>query len=265
MNFFDRKNVILAAMILLLLLTAILVTPKARGSYDITSRIIGSASSPFISFGQGISAQFETFGKLSKLQEENARLKDDNNQLRSEAALLKEVRNENQQLRKEAGFASKAEFNLIPAEVVSYQPDSIRQFISVNRGRRDGVKTGMAVVTNGVLVGRISEAGEYSSKVFLITDPSSKINVATQNGQASGILRGQIGFGLIMEKIAQSEKVALKDVVVTTGSDELPKGLVAGDVTSINNTATEVFQSAQIIPAADFRRLTFLFIIGDPK
>jgi cell shape-determining protein MreC len=82
---------------------------------------------------------------------------------------------------------------------------------------------------------------------MLITDPEFKLAAKDQETGATGILRGLLGHGLLLDEIGQSDTVKPGDSVTTAGlGGALPPGLFVGRIQSVNTRANVVFQSALV-------------------
>ena len=95
--------------------------------------------------------------------------------------------------------------------------------IIVNKGSRDNVKLGMAVLDQSYLVGKIVEVNYSTSRALLVSDLNSKIPVGIEPGNIQSILSGT---GRINGKIEYLETDILiedKSIVYTSGSGGLFK------------------------------------------
>ena len=209
-----------------------------------------------------ISDFLSTIMRISQLSRENEELKKERDRLLAEKTELAEVAKENEILRDQLGFQQKAAFKLIPAEVIAKEPTNIQESIIINLGKNKGISEGMPVISSNMLVGKISEAGFNSSHVILITNPNSIINAMLQDSRASGLVKGELGYGLVMESIPQDVKINVSDLVVTSGlGGNFPKGLLLGEVSEIISKQSEIFQSATLRPVLDFSKLELVFVI----
>jgi rod shape-determining protein MreC len=153
----------------------------------------------------------------------------------------------------------------VAAEVVSAQPDSFRQFITINKGSKAGLAVGMAAMSEGVLVGIVNDVQASSAHVMLVTDPQFKLTAKDQDTNAIGIISGQLGGGLSMDKIGQTDTVKPGDTVTTSGLCGLvPVGLYIGQVQSVDTRANVVFQSAQVATTVRVSALRFVFVVVGP-
>jgi rod shape-determining protein MreC len=162
----------------------------------------------------------------------------------------------------ELGFTTAHNYSYEAAEVLAFDPSNVRGMVTINRGQKNGLKNGMAVISDGFLVGRISEVTDNTSKVQLIVDPTSAIPVTLQSADTNGLASGQIGFGLTMDKIPQGEQIKEGDTVITSGlGGEIPKGLILGTVEKITRQENSLFVSAKVRPSANLGSLFRVIVI----
>ena len=218
--------------------------------------------------GNSAANWFEVVGTAGKLGEENRRLKAEIASLRQTISQDTELRAQNDELRKQLGVGGVRSDRLVAAEVIAYQPDNFRQFITIGRGERDGIKPGMAVVQQGALVGKIQDVTPTTAKVFLLIDPNFRVAAIDQDApnRPSGTVYGRIGGGLVMDKIAQTEQVKPGDTIITSGlGGDVEKGLIIGRVQTVDKKDNGVFQSAQVTSNVQFSRLEVVYVVARPE
>ena len=143
-----------------------------------------------------------------------------------------------------------------------YAPDSYRQFVIINKGSKAGIVPGMGVTAGGVLIGTIVDAQDATARIMLVTDPEFKLAAKDQDTQAIGIIRGQLGNGLVLDEIGQTDSVRPGDSVTTAGlGGQVPPGLLIGKVQSVNTRSNVVFQSAQIETEFRVSGLRFVYVV----
>lgn len=203
--------------------------------------------------------------QVRDLAHENAQLEEDNANLRQRLAQDAEIRRDNGLLRKQLGLDVAGAPPEVAAEVVAFQPDSYRQFVTINKGSRAGIKTGMAVLSQGVVMGTIADVQPTSSRVMLVTDPEFSLTAKDQDTNATGIVRGQLGRGLVLDDIAQSDSVKAGDTVTTSGlGGVVPAGLLIGQLESVNTRVNAVFQSGDVQTSLKVNNLRFAFVVLSP-
>lgn len=126
---------------------------------------------------------------------------------------------------------------VLPASVIlSEDPSTWHRTALIDRGTRDGVRAGMAVVEGPNVVGKVLEAGESTARVRLVGDPVFRMKcAAVKKGAGSGvtgILAGSGDGNCRLEYVLDREPVDEGWVVVTVADPERgwPAGLLVGDV-----------------------------------
>ncbi len=253
----------------LMLAGVVLVIANAIGLLSPLTSIAGAALKPLqgslAGAGTHIGGWLQVIGSARELGNENQRLRAEVATLHGQISRDTEIKAQNDQLRQQLGVGSIRPDRLIAAEVIGYQPDNFRQFLTIGRGSRDGLKNGMTVIQQGSLIGRLQDVGPSTAKVFLIIDPNFRVAALDQNvsSRPTGTIRGQIGNGLIMDKIAQTETITPGDTIVTSGlGGGIEKGLIVGRVQAVDKQANGVFQSAQVTTDIQFNRLEVIYVIA---
>jgi rod shape-determining protein MreC len=230
--------------------------------FDHTLVPIGSG---LTQLGSATSADLGNIANIRNLEKQNLSLELQNQQLRQQLAQDAQSVQENQMLRNQLGLDAAGAPKEIAASVVAFEPDSFRGFITINKGTRSGIATGMAVLSQGILIGTIHDVGSSTARIMLVTDPDFKMAAEDQNTNADGVVSGQIGGGLTMGMIGQTDTVHAGDTIVTSGlGGTVPAGLVIGQIESINTSANVVFQSAQVQTQINLSNLRFAFVVVGP-
>lgn len=276
-----RLFVLLAGFILLMILAGltlktagIFVWPE-RALLDVNSAVSSIVYPPV----SKVSGFLQGVKDLRSMYQENAQLK---SQLIGYQQLDTELKSEKQtisDLRAMLHFANTASsaFSLISADVVGRDPSTWHSVVTIDVGRRNQVKTGMAVIgPDGSLIGKITVAGELSSKVSLITDSRLGDGVSavvqTKTGKPPfGIVVGStsVGGDLEMGFLSPLSNVRPGDMVTTSGlSAQFPRGLLIGSIMKVGPSSGGVTQYAMIQPSADMEYLQHVFVVqsgGSPQ
>jgi len=209
----------------------------------------------------GSSLFLSTLSDVHDLALQNERLSLKVKQLEAENAQLKELKKENEVLKKEIGFVKEnKEAKLIPSYVIGRTPDL--RYLILDQGSRKGIKKGQAVISEGLLVGKIAEVNPLTSKVLLITNPISAVPAITQESRVSGLVKGEIGYGLIMEDLPKETPLVPGENVVTSAiGGDYPKGLLIGKIKETISSPADIFQSASLTPLLNFEKVELVFIV----
>jgi rod shape-determining protein MreC len=233
-----------------------------RGLFASVFRPIRSGGDALFSpIGNGWKGAFG-YGDVKK---ENERLRAKLDRLDSHDADLVRLRKEVADLKKinrvRAGTAPTQ-----TAEVVSGPISPFDQSIEIDQGSGDGIKKGMAVITGGGVLGRISSVRGGRATVELITQPSFHLGIrleTRERGVISG--RGQ-GKRLVVEGVGDEQtKVKKGDYVYTSGIDQsaFPKDLKVGRVVSVRDSGTGS-KVLEVEPLADLTSVYVKVVLQDP-
>lgn len=189
-----------------------------------------------------------------KLEEENRQFKQKIKKLNQRVIELEEAMQENERLRGLLSFKKQGYTN-IPAQVIAESLDNWRKVVIIDKGKRDGIREDMAVVTKQGLVGRVTDSSLRSSKVMLIIDFNSKVAALVQRTRDQGIIQGNI-YSCEMRYIDKDSDIAKGDIIISSGRGGIyPKGLIIGKVDELNSDINRLHLKAGILPAVNFRRL----------
>lgn len=147
---------------------------------------------------------------------------------------------------------------------VAARPISLNRYLKLDKGSDDGLKAGMPVVYKDDYLGVIKELSPKSSLVLLPTDPDSKVAAfaENQNGKARGVLAGQFGSDMLLDKILHDEPIKVGDLVYSEGTEgNLPRGLVLGQVSQVLPNQNQIFKQAFVKNIFDVSSLDIVFVI----
>ncbi len=158
------------------------------------------------------------------------------------------------------------DYRLIPARVVTnttHKPDNL---ITLNKGRADGVRTDMGVVSGTGVVGVVYLVSEHYSLVIPILNYNSNISVAIRKRGYHGRVAWTGGSSryAYVNDIPRHAKFNLYDTVETSGySSIFPPGLAVGKILHVYNSADGLSYRAKIHLAADFGTLRDVCVIDN--
>lgn len=125
----------------------------------------------------------------------------------------------------------------VRAAVIGRAADHWWQHVILNRGSRSGVAVGHVVTGPGGLVGRVVAVSPSTSRVLLISDPTSRVGAKVSRSRAMGVVRGQSNNRLVMEFFEKTPDVKAGDVIVTSSYSRLfPQDIPMGRIESLDLT-----------------------------
>jgi rod shape-determining protein MreC len=202
---------------------------------------------------------------VNRLSSENQSLREENERLTAEVARLQEVERELQQVRQLLVVReARPDDSFIAANVFAREPNNQMDAVAIDRGRADGVREGMVVLTRqGSLVGSISRALDNVSWVTLLTDPTSAASALIGESRVQGVVVGAADGTLTMEFVEETADVKEGDLVLTSGiGGHHPPGELIGQVVEVERAAQELFQAVRVQPLADLSHLESVLVLS---
>jgi rod shape-determining protein MreC len=134
--------------------------------------------------------------------------------------------------------------------------------VVIDKGRYNGIKPGMVVISSKGLVGSIVESTDATSKVLLISDPNQGIFSIVQRSRQEGLVNGTLGSNLIMRYLPDEAQIIEGDVIVTSELSQIyPKGLLIGRVIRIGREFSGLNRYALVKPVVDLSSIEEVLII----
>jgi len=233
------------------------VRSGARDAFAPVQNVVGKVFSPVGDFFGGIT-------RYRKVKAENAKLRRELEQARGEAIQGADAIRERQLLNALARLDFAGDLRGITARVVSNSPSNFQITVTVDRGTDAGVASGMPVVTEAGLVGRIAEVSKSRATVLLITDPASSVGVRLAGSGDIGVVTGSGRRDLLpLSLVSVETKVAEGEAVVTSGLQQglFPAQIPVGRVRGAKITPGQLEQEVTIEPVVDLDRLEFVRIL----
>ncbi len=200
-----------------------------------------------------------------RLQQEVDSLQKQNAKLTQQVIADAEQRHENAVFRRMLAFHNKhTHLELVGARVIGGDVNGgLAPNIVINRGTQDGLRVGMTVLDqNGYFIGSIIDVWSNAARVQEILNPSSSVGAYDLRSRARGLIDGQYGARPLFDLVVASANLQAGDLILTSGQCLLyPRGLLLGQVVGVQHSNVNVYQTATIQPAVDFRNLEFTMVV----
>ena len=180
------------------------------------------------------------------LYNDHKKLKKDFNTLQAESLNNDFIISENRILRSKIEDIVDVSSEILAKVLVDKQSPFLKSVI-VNRGSKDKVKLGMAVLDGEFLIGKVVEVNYRTSRVLLLSDLNSKVPVSIEPNSIQSILTGT-GQNLGKLQYTQVDNINLKsgDQIYSSGSGGIFKpGIPIGKInfTDDKNESYVLFHS----------------------
>ena len=204
---------------------------------------------------------FDFIPNYFSLSRENRALREQNILLADEVNMLREAAIENIRLRAMVGLKDRPAFEYVSALVVGTQMHALTNTVTINAGSENGVKTGMPVLTDHGLAGRVTSTSGHYAIVQLLLHNDIRVSARIQRSRVNGIIRWTGGNELRMINVPKTSDVIPGDVLITSEFSSLfPSGIRIGVVSSTRDVPGDLFQEILVKPSVDFDRMEEVFV-----
>lgn len=186
------------------------------------------------------------------LVDENIRLKYQQTILESKMQTLMAIKKENSHLKQLLLTSSKTKTKTMAAQILAIDTGINRQFVILDKGKRDGVFVGQAVLDAKGVMGQVIDTGYLTSTVLLISDAKCAVPVRNNRSGEHAILVGTNDTNqLSLVNLPRTSTIEVGDLLVTSGLGRLyPEGYPVGHVKKITSIPGEEFIKVDVTPVA---------------
>ncbi|NOX69530.1 MAG: rod shape-determining protein MreC [Gammaproteobacteria bacterium] len=200
----------------------------------------------------------------------------DNNRLRTERLLTQArlqrytaLEAENARLRAMLEATSRVRDRVRVAEIMSVSPNPFRHSIVIDKGTRDDVYDGQAIVNADGVVGQIINTGLLSAQGLLISDPDHALPVEVNR---TGLRTIAVGTGefdrLDLPFLPNNADIAEGDLLVTSGlGGAFPAGYPVAIISKVERIPAMSFAEVSAQPVAALNQIREVMLIwqSDPS
>ena len=162
-----------------------------------------------------------------------------------------------------------SEYSYVNATVVNRNIGYWYNSFTIDKGSKNGVKEGDAVITSEGLIGKVVNVSNFSSTVKLLTsdDVSNKISIKITSNDKKyyGLLIGyEVDRNIYqIEGITESDKIKEGDMVTTTGlTDYFPGGILIGYVSKVVKDEYDLNSLIEVKPSVSFNEISIVTILN---
>ena len=190
------------------------------------------------------------------LRKENAGLLEENARLRS---MLYEL-TDSQYVETERALSSEG---VAVARVIDNSVRKDDNYITIDKGRRDGIAPGMGVYSSDGVVGSVMVAGNRYSIIMPVLNGNTSISCKIKGSESFGFLEWQGGDPYIaqVKDMPYHSAVRRGDTIVTTGfSSVFPEGIPVGAVTNVERSSNGYTLKISARLAVDMSDLRWVYV-----
>ena len=271
---FDKRYFLILIVVVIALVLTLLaaslkedrdLNPVEKVAKDIGTVVLKVVSAPFNFVQDKIDEAIEKNNLYEKYKE----LKNKEEQVDSVIAQNENLQNEIDKLKETLELNTiLSDKVFLNATVVSRNIGYWYDEITIDKGSKNGIEKGMAVVTSKGLIGQITKVSNYSSTVKLLSNEnmSDKISVKIKVGD-------DYVYGLIsmydsktntytVEGISENVDIEKGADVVTTGMGTVfPSGLMVGTAQKVTTDNFDLSKVVEVKASVDFDDLDYVTVL----
>lgn len=193
--------------------------------------------------------------------------------LMTENVKLQMLEEENERLRQELEFTRQSKNDIILANIIGWPSNGMTSSFIIDKGAGDGLEEGLAVTSHGIFLGKIIKVEKDTAQVLaslasssqvaaLVISQDSEEDASGRQKNIPGLVKGKHGLGMEIELILSEGEAQPGDLIVTSGlENNIPKGLIIGEISQVEAQPGALFQKAVIKPLASFDELSIVDVI----
>ncbi len=270
MRLFTGKSLILIVVTLVLIVCiGLSVNPNSSVNWfgDLISVPFTSVGKVFSYAGQQIEEGVGLFNDVEKLRAENKKLNEAIDKFNNERTEYLRLKSENEDLKNVLKMRKELEdFEFLGVNIIAKDSGNFFNIFLTDKGFTSGINYNMPVITSKGLVGKVSAAQPFSSKIIsIIEDGSAASAIVSKTGDLV-VVKGDLKLskeGLCkIEYIPVDLDLSQGDVIETSGMGGIyPKGIIIGTVKEVRQGESDLDKYAIVEPAVDLKRLSNVVIL----
>lgn len=168
-------------------------------------------------------------------------------------------------------YASKdtalSKYNFQVAQVINNSVTKPANYITIDKGSDDGIKTEMGVIDRNGVVGKVDVVGKNFSRVISVLNPKWRLSCKVKCSDYFGSLvwDGKDARYAVLEELPRHVNFSIGDTIITSGfSSVFPEGVFVGTVKEYSKQKNDNFYALKIELSTDFYRLNDVLVIDCP-
>ena len=160
-----------------------------------------------------------------------------------------------------------SQYHLIPAKVISNSVNRNDNFITLDKGSADGIKSDMGVVCGNGVVGIVYLVSKHYSIVIPALNPKSNISCSIRGRGYFGYLHWSGGPSqqAFVDDIPRHAHFKLGDWIITSGySSVFPAGVLVGKILQAYNSHDGLSYRLKVQLSTDFGNLRDVCVVDEP-
>ena len=207
---------------------------------------------------------FSSLGDIPDLRDRNRDLEETNDTLQSENERYDDLLAENQRLSDLLDLQEDwSAMESVAARVYAPDPGNYGVAVYIDKGRSDGIRSNMPVVSPEGLVGKTLRVTAHDTSVLLLPDPEAGAGARVEDVRDFGTVEGNgSGHPLSMRFVGKNSDVEVGDEVLTSGTDGIfPPNIPIGEVVAAKTVGGDTTKTIDIEAYVDPQKLDVVLVL----
>lgn len=157
-------------------------------------------------------------------------------------------------------------YNFIIAHVINNSVTHAHNYITIDKGRLDGIRPEMGVVDQNGIVGVVNVVGDHTARLLSVLNPYQRFSCRVKGTAPVGSLvwDGKDPSEALLEELPKHSEFTPGDTIVTSGySSVFPEGVPVGTVMSSSRDINDNFYTLRVKLFTDFSTVSTVRVIRD--
>ena len=158
------------------------------------------------------------------------------------------------------------QYAFIPAKVVDNTVQRAKNYVTINKGRADGIVPDMGVISPEGVVGKVQDVSEHYALIASVLHTDMFISALVKRSSTLGSLqwKGQDSRKASLNNIPIHINVMQGDTIITSGfSGIYPPGINVGTVSEVRLEEDAAFYDIDVDLSTNFHQLSYIYIVDN--
>ena len=161
----------------------------------------------------------------------------------------------------------KQQYTYIMAKVINNSVNHRNNYLTINKGSKDGIAKGMSVICSAGVVGVVVNTSEHLANIQSVLHKETRISAMLADTRDIGnFLWGDNldpHAGLLVD-VANNVKPRKGELVVTSNLSSIyPAGIPIGKISSLQSKDGGLFLNMDVALAVDYSKLEYVYVINN--
>ena len=155
-------------------------------------------------------------------------------------------------------------FEVLAAKVINNSTRRVNNYITINKGRKDGVEEGMGIIGPQGIVGKVKYTSANYASVISLLHSEFLISSSIKRNNVFGTIRwtGRDPLFADLQYIPRHVELQVGDSIVSSGYNTIfPSGYMIGTIEEFGVSEDASFHRVKVKLATDFHSLSYVYVV----